>query len=211
MEPGESCVICTNMERVDTKDKKYVWFVTKNGLIKKTALSEYAGFKRKTGMQATGLREGDSIASVWIGDDSDILMVSEEGMVIRFASANITATGKTAIGVQGIKLGSTDHTSFACNIHEGDRLLVVYDNGYGCKISESDFTRQNRAGKGVKLCRVNGSKICAGITIVDNSLVLISGDASNICIDETDIKLGSRTSMPIKLIKDNKIVSIARV
>lgn len=211
MEPGESCVICTNMERADTKDKKYVWFATKNGLIKKTALSEYAGFKRKAGMQATGLREGDSIISVWIGDDSDILMVSEEGMVIRFASTNITATGKAAIGVQGIKLGSTDYASVACQIQSGKKLLVVYQNGYGNKIDETEFTRQNRAGKGVKLGGAGISKVQSAITLDDDDMVLVSGDKTSICLDIQDIKLGARINAPIKLIKDNKIVSIARV
>ena len=211
MEAGEKCVICTSMARSENENQKYIWFVTKNGLIKKTALSEYAGFKRKTGMQATGLREGDSLASIWIGTDDKILIITEEGMGIKFDSKNIGISSRTATGVQGSKLGATDHVAFACNIKDDDELLIVYENGFGKRISATDFVMQNRAGKGLKLNGTEISKIKTGITILNDDLVLISGETNNICINITDIKLGNRTTAPIKLIKDNKIVSIARV
>ena len=211
MEPGEECVICTSMIRNEANSEKYIWFATKNGLIKKTNLKEYAGVKRKGGVQATNLREGDSIVSVWIGDDSDIVIISQEGMVIRFAGTSITATGRGSTGIQGIKLGATDYTSVACQIQSGKRLLVVYQNGCGNKIDETELTRQNRAGKGVKLGGTGISKVQSAITLNDDDMVLVSGDKTSICLDAKDIKLGARTNAPVKLIKDNKIVSIARV
>lgn len=211
MEPGESCVICTNMERNDAKDQKYIWFATKNGLIKKTALSEYAGFKRKAGMQATGLREGDSLASIWIGTDDKVLMVTEEGMGIKFDSKSIGASSRTATGVQGIKLGATDHVAFACNINDSDGLLVVYENGFGKRLDATSFVNQNRAGKGLKLGGTEAGKIKAGLTIQNDDMVLVSGETSSICVGINDIRLGNRTTTPVKLIKDNKIVSVAKV
>ena len=211
MEPGEECIICTSMIRNEANSEKYIWFATKNGLIKKTNLKEYAGVKRKNGVQATNLREGDSIVSVWVGDDSDIVMISQEGMIIRFAGTSITVTGRSSTGIQGIKLGATDCVSVACQIQSGKRLLIVYQNGCGNKIDEAELTRQNRAGKGVKLGGTGISKVQSAITIEDDDMVLISGDKTSICLDAQDIKLGTRTNAPIKLIKDNKIVSIARV
>jgi len=208
MEPGEECVTITSMVRNETGSEKYVWFATKNGLIKKTALKEYGGLKRKGGLQALGLREGDSLASVWIGENTHILMVTEEGMGIRFDGASITPTGRSALGVQGIKLGVSDHVAFACHIDNSQRLLVVYETGLGKKIDGNEFHLQVRAGKGVKL---GGKGIVSGLTISDDDLVLISGTTNSICIGSTDIKLGNRTSTPMQLIKDNKIVSVAKV
>ena len=189
----------------------YVLVYLKNGLIKKTALKEYAGLKRKGGLQALGLRTGDSLVSVWVHENSHILMVTKEGMSIRFDGTGITPTGRTAAGVQGIKLGVSDHVGFACPIIPGERLLVVYENGLGLKVDETDFICQVRAGKGSKLGGATISPVISGITINDDSMVLVSGETSSICIAASDIRLGNRTSAPTKLIKDNKIVSIARV
>lgn len=211
MEPGESCVICTSMERNDAKDQKYIWFVTKNGLIKKTALSEYAGFKRKAGMQATGLREGDNLVSIWIGSDDKVIILTEEGMGIKFEGSSISVSSRTSTGVQGIKLGASDHVACACNIKDSEKLLVVYEDGFGKKISAIDFPTQNRAGKGLKLGGTEAGKVKSAITLNDDDMVLVSGDKTSICLDAQDIKLGARTNTPVKLIKDNKIVSIARV
>jgi DNA gyrase subunit A len=213
MEPGESCVTITSMVRNETGSEKYVWFATKNGLIKKTALKEYAGLKRKGGLQALGLRAGDSLVSVWVHENSHILMVTKKGMSIRFDGTSIAPTGRTAAGVQGIKLGISDNVAFACPIEStpGERLLVVWESGLGKKVDTNDFICQIRAGKGAKLGGVEVSKIRSGVTIRDDSMVLVSGETSSIVLAATDIKLGNRTSTPIKLIKDNKIVSIARV
>jgi len=213
MEPGESCVTIASMVRDRGQTQRFVWFATKKGLIKKTNLDEYGNLKRKGGLQALGLREGDSLVSVWIHENSHILMVTEEGMSIRFDGTSIAPTGRTAAGVQGIKLGISDNVAFACPIEStpGERLLVVWESGLGKKIDTNDFICQIRAGKGAKLGGAEVSKIRSGVTIRDDSMVLVSGETSSIVLAVTDIKLGNRTSTPVKLIKDNKIKSIARV
>ena len=211
MIPAEKVAAITSMTR-NTEDK-YVWFVTQKGLIKKTNLSEYNGTKRKTGITALGLREGDSLVSVWIGNNSDILILTQKGQGIRFDGTDVGATGRTASGVCGIRLNSDDSVACGCCCRGSDpneRIFIFYSTGDGKLVYLREFSRQGRGGKGV---RVAGSvSIVSAIgCLSDSDNIFISGDKSSICLSVKDISAGSRTSSPVKLIKDNRIVSVARV
>ena len=218
MEPTEQVAAVTSVARTEN-DGKFVWFVTKRGLIKKTNLSEYIGTKRKAGIQAINLREGDAIVSVWVGDNSDIVILTKEGMGIRFDGTTVGATGRTSVGIQGIKLASDDEAAVGLSLRStgtnnsnnaDGQVFIGCSDGTGKRIMVSEFTKQNRAGKGLKIA--HSGKICTGIYLSEGSgSMLLCGNTGSICVSTDDITLGSRTSSTIKLIKDNNLISATRV
>ena len=105
MEPSEKPAIIYSIYR-DT-DAKYVFFTTKNGTVKKTSLEEYISTKKKSGITAINLREGDSLASVCLIKDEDIILLTKDGMGIKFNSLDIGATSRTTIGIKGIAMKET--------------------------------------------------------------------------------------------------------
>ena len=218
MAPAEQVAAITSATRTVSMGQ-YVWFITKRGLVKKTNLSEYVGNKRKAGIQAITLREGDAIISVWVGENSDIVILTKEGMGIRFDGATIGATGRTSIGIQGIKLADNDEAAVGfCTRQTGEnsntnaiwQVFIGCSDGTGKRVMVSEFTKQNRAGKGLKI--THSGKICTGI-FLDSSTgsILLSGNTGSICVNVDDITLGSRMSSTVKLIKDNNLISAVRV
>lgn len=206
----ERVVAITSAVRVSKQNDEYVWFITKNGLIKKSNLSEYTGSKRKTGMQALSLRDNDALINVWIGKNSDILMLTENGMSIRFDGSTISATGKTSSGVIGMKLNDDDNVAIGLPINNNDIVFIGYTNGAGKRCSEKDFVRQNRSGKGLKV--TGPDKITIGCTHTnEEDTLFISGDVTSICVKAKDIPLGNRTSGSVKVIKDNHLVTAVLV
>jgi len=218
MEPTEQVAAVASVARTENAGK-FVWFITKRGLVKKTNLSEYIGTKRKAGVQALNLREGDAIISVWVGDNSDIVILTKEGMGIRFDGATVGATGRTSVGVQGIKLASDDEAAVGFNLgstgtnninNANGQIFIGCSDGTGKRIMVNEFTKQNRAGKGLKI--THSGKICTGVYLGEGSgSLLLSGSTGSICVSTDDITLGSRTSSTIKLIKDNNLISATRV
>jgi len=209
MDPGESVVAVTSIAR-DTKEGKFVWFITHNGLVKKTNISEYTGTKRKSGIQAISMREGDRLVSVWVGGNTDILLLTEKGMSIRFDGATIGATGRTSVGVQGIKLNADDYCACGLGVTENEQVFIGYSDGSGKRCSVKEFTKQNRSGKGLKIGCV-GSIVAGVAGIIDSDSLFISGDTGSICVKVTEIPLGGRMSAPVKVIKGSKMVTAARV
>ena len=219
MDVGEVVVAATTVAR-DMPTGKFVWFVTKNGLVKKTAITDYAGTKRKAGIQAIGLREGDAIANVWIGDTSDILLITEKGMSIRFDGSTIGTTGRTSAGVQGIKLNADDHVAVGLGVHEQlcvngksntpGQVFIGYSDGSGKRCLVSEFTKQNRAGKGLKV-GITGTAVTGLADILDSDSLFVSGDTGSICIKASDITLGGRMSTPIKVIKGRQLLTVTKV
>ena len=186
---------------------------------KKTNISEYNGAKRKQGVQAIGLREGDSLISVWIDENSDILIFTKEGMCIRFDGSSIGPTGRIATGVQGIKLTDNDEAAVAtCVGYERDgtgkvtsrQVFIGCSDGSGKRVMVSEFTRQNRAGRGLKFTH-SGQVVSAIGDIEESDNLFISGDAGAICVKANDIALGSRISASIKVIKGSKLLNVVRV
>lgn len=218
MAPAEQVVAITSAERTDTTGQ-YVWFVTKRGLVKKTLVSEYVGTKRKGGVQAIKLREDDSIIGVWVGSNTDILILTKEGMGIRFDGATVGATGRCSVGVQGIRLADNDEATVGISLGQDgssnskDALGQVFigcSDGTGKRVMVNEFTKQNRSGKGLK---VNHSgKIVTGVGGLESTgSLLLCGNTGSICVNVSDIPLGSRASSTIKLIKDNNLVSAVGV
>ena len=195
-------------------DAKYLLFTTKNGICKKTALEEYTSTKKKTGIAAINLKDGDSLVSVNLIKDEDIILMTHEGMAIKFNSSEISASGRATSGVKGITLKTDDYVVSALPVrHDTDEIAIFSERGLGKKIKMDELILQKRAGKGLivyKPTDVSG-KICAGALISDEDSILIVGAASSICISAQDVPLLSRGSLGNQLIKGTSITSVSKV
>lgn len=195
-------------------DAKYVLFVTKNGIVKKTALEEYVGTKKKTGIAAINLKENDTLASVSLIKDEDLILVTKNGMAIKFNSMEISASGRATSGVKGITLKDDDCVVSALPVrNSSDQLAIISEKGLGKKIDLKELVIQKRAGKGLivyKPTDVSGKIACCAL-VADEDSVLIAGKVNNICISAKDIPLLSRGSLGNQLIKGTDVTSVSKV
>ena len=212
METNENPTIIYSIYR-DT-DAKYVLFVTKNGLVKKTTLEEYVKTKKKTGIAAITLKEGDSLAAVSLIKDEPIVLVSAEGMVINFNSSEITATSRATSGVKGIALKEGDSIIAALPIrHKEDDLAVFSETGLGKKMKLAEFISQKRGGKGLigyKPTSATGPLMGAALVANDDTILFV-GDKNSICTNASEIPLLSRTSIGNQMIKTDKLMSVSKI
>lgn len=207
LEPNEKIIAVTSLHR--QKLPQFAIFVTKQGMIKKSFLSEYLGAKRNAGIAALKLREGDSVASVIFQDLEDIIIITKNGMNIRFGTKEIGAVGRNTLGVKGINLNENDEVLVALPIHkESDEVAVFSADGNGKKVPLKEFTPQARGGKGTILHR--GTLIGAAM-VSDEDNILVSGNKTSICISAKDISSQSKSGTGVILIKDNKVLSVAKL
>ena len=209
MEDDESATMIYSIYR-DT-DAKYVLFVTKNGIVKKTTLEEYVKTKKKTGIAAISLKEGDSIASVNLVKDEDIVLVTNGGMIIRFNSMDIGTTARATAGVKGITFKEeNDYIVAALPVrHKDDQVAIFTAGGAGKKFPLSEIMTQKRAGKGV-ICHKGGG-VATATLVSDEDSILIVGDKTSVCIPATEIPLLGRQSLGNLMIKGSQIKSVTKV
>lgn len=205
---GEKFVTVASIAR-STEQSHFVWFVTQNGIIKKTSLSEYTGMKRKTGVIATTLKEGDALAKVFIAPDSQIMIFTKNGMALRFDGKNVSVSSRTAIGVKAINLNDGDIVADALYLSGEKSIMIFAANGMAKRVPVTDFVIQNRAGKGL-ICHKAGN-VVAACPVNEDNMILVVGDTSTICVSAADVTEGSRAAQGVMTIKGNNIVGIARI
>lgn len=189
---------------------KYVFFATKNGIVKRVPLNEYRETKRATGIIALTLRENDHLAAVTFIEDENIMLFTKKGMSIRFASSDLPISSRIAQGVKGITLGEDDEVISCLPIHKTtDYLAIVSADGLGKKVDLKEFNLQGRGGKGLIISKTE----VAGAALVDDTdSLLISGNRTSVKIDAKDIPLQGRVTQGVILIKDNdRVVSISKI
>ena len=195
-------------------DAKYVLFVTKNGLVKKTSLDEYVKTKKKTGIAAIALKDDNELAVVSLVQDEQLILVTKNGMAIRFDSKEISPTSRTTSGVKGITLSDGDYIVSALPVRNiNDKLAIFSHNGMGKKIDLTELPIQKRAGKGLMVYKPTDATghISAAALVEDADSVLILGDKSSICIEASEIPNLSRASIGNIIIKNNKVLSVSKV
>ena len=195
-------------------DAAYVLFVTKNGLVKKTPLDEYVKTKKKTGIAAITIKEGDELAVVSLIKDEQLILVTEKGMGIRFDSKEISPTSRTTSGVKGINMGDDDRIVAAIPVRNAnDKLAIFVQGGMAKKFSLEELPLQKRAGKGLMCYKPTSStgNVAAATLIEDTDNVLIIGDSSSICIAGDEIPVLGRSSIGNQVIKNNIIKSVSKV
>ena len=188
----------------------FLVFVTKNGTIKKTALEEYFGVKKKTGVIAIKLREGDSIAGIDLGSNEDYMIITKNGMCIRTNLDEVPIASRATIGVKGIKLKENDEVISIHTLKEGNKYLVnLNKNGSGKKVKLEEFPVQGRAGVGVQLSKTEVADTCLlGDALTD---CLICAVNKSICISSDEIPNFTRTATGNQLIKHDNTVSITAI
>ena len=195
-------------------DAAYVLFVTKNGLVKKTSLEEYVKTKKKTGIAAISIKDGDELAAVSLVKDEQLILVTKNGMAIRFDSKEVSPTSRATSGVKGVNLGADDEIVAAIPVRNtNDKLAIFVNNGYCKKFSLDELPLQKRAGKGLmcyKPTDITG-KVVAATLVEDSDCVLILGDKSSICIEASEIPNLGRASIGNVVIKNSKVLSVSKV
>ena len=212
METDEEPAVMYSIYR-DT-DAAYVLFVTKNGLVKKTALDEYIKTKKKTGIAAISIKEGDELAAVSLIKDEQLILISKNGMAIRFDSKEISPTSRNTAGVKGINLADDDEIISAQVVRSTtDKLAVFSQSGMVKKFGLEELPVQKRAGKGLMCYKPTDSTgaVAAAALVEDADNVLIIGDKTSICIEASDIPILSRSSIGNIAIKNSKILSVSKV
>lgn len=208
--------IAAMIKTSDFDEGKYVVMVTKNGKIKRTALSAYKNV-RKNGLIAIGLDEGDEIAGVRMTDGSAQLFVAtRNGMAIRLEEEKIRSMSRSAHGVKAIKLRDGDYVVSMARVREGASLLTVTDKGYGKRTELDAYRIQNRGGFGLLNYKTGEEKgyVC-GIKVVDETddIILISNDGIIIRIRCDDVRIMGRYATGVKVMKvaeESRVVSFTR-
>ena len=194
-------------------EAKYVMFVTKKGLVKKTSLEEYTKTKKKSGILAIALKDNDELASVFLVKDEDVILITELGNAIRFNSLEVGATARATSGVKGIGLKENDAVSIALPVHDiNDQLAIFLNSGIGKKIKLSELPAQKRAGKGLAVSKLEDNDwVSAAALISDEDNILIVGNLTSVCISATDIPSLSRPAIGNIMIKGNQIKSVSKI
>ena len=211
LESDEHVIAITSLNR--KSNAKYVVFFTKNGLIKKTELEEYMKVKRGSGIVAINLKDGDSIANVNFLNDEDVIVITKNGMSIRFETKLISPIGRVTAGVKSIKLADDDEVLAGIPITDpNDYVAVFTEKGFGKKSKLEDFPVQGRAGKGVLIYKPTPAtgKLTGAVMISEKDNLLLAGRPNSICISATDVPLLTRASVGNIMIK-NDIISVVKI
>lgn len=199
------------------EDGKYLFMATEKGLVKKTPIRDYANV-RKTGLAAITLREDDRLIEVKITEeDEDIILATKYGQCIRFHEKDVRATGRISIGVRGMNLSDGDEVIAMQISTQGKELLIVSEKGMGKRTGISEFTAQNRGGKGVKCYKITektGNVVGMKAVEEDNEVMIINTQGIIIRMQCSDISILGRITSGVKLInlpEGEKVASVAKV
>lgn len=193
---------------------KYIIFVTKNGIVKKTALEEYLKTKRNCGIVAINLKDGDSIANIVFVNEEDLVLVSKKGLASHIKTSDIAATGRATIGVKGMKLDDGDFILSAMVVdNESEDIATFLSSGEGKRVSLKELPPQGRNGKGLAIFKPQGKEQLIGsLLVTDNTNLLIIGKPNSICISAKDLPIMStRTAKGNLLIENSQIISVTKI
>lgn len=193
---------------------KYLVMATKGGLIKKTALDEFANL-RKAGLIAIVLREEDELIGVELTDETDELMLATRmGQAIRFSETDIRAMGRNSMGVKSIDLAENDEVISVACVEEGKQVLAITQNGYGKRTDISEFRLQSRGGKGIMAMRLTDKTgLMAAQLLVheDEDIMLITDDGTIIRMPVNGISTIGRVSQGVRVMRvedESRIVCV---
>ena len=215
--PGEKITALIPIR--EYKEGRFLFMATKKGLVKKTPITDFANV-RKTGLAAITLRDDDELIEVkFTNNKKDILLVTKYGQCIRFHETDVRKTGRSSMGVIGMNLSDGDEVVAMQMNTQGEYLLIASEYGMGKLTEMSEFTAQNRGGKGIKCYKIlekTGNVVGAKAVHADNDIMMISTEGIIIQMACEDISVLGRVTSGVKLMsldpeKDVKVASIARV
>ena len=188
---------------------------TKSGIVKKTPIQDYANV-RKTGLAAISLKDDDELIEVKFTDNKkDIILVTKYGQCIRFKDTDVRSTGRVSMGVRGINLSDGDEIIGRCSCAlRGITFLIASEKGMGKRTSMSEFSVQNRGGKGVKCYKITektGNVVGVKAVNDDNEVMMITTEGIIIRIACSDISILGRITSGVKLMNLDEKVSVASI
>ena len=208
--PGERITAVIPINKFE--EDQYLMMATRKGLVKKTPIRDYANV-RKIGLAAISLRDDDELIEVKVTNNKkDIILVTKDGQCIRFKETDVRTTGRVSMGVRGINLMDGDEVVGMQLNSQGYYLLVVSENGMGKRTSISEFTCQNRGGKGVKCYKITektGNVIGAKAVNEENEIMMITTEGIIIRLQCSDISILGRITSGVKLINLSDGVTVA--
>ncbi|PZE19096.1 DNA gyrase subunit A [Paenibacillus xerothermodurans] len=215
IEQGETINAVIPVESFDPE--QHLFFATKNGLVKKTPLDDYANI-RKGGLIAITLREDDDLIAVRLTDGNrTIIMGTQQGISIHFPETDVRAMGRSATGVKGITIGEDDAVIDMDVVREDSSVLIVTSKGFGKRTPVSEYRLQTRGGKGIKTLNVtpkNGPVVGLKIVDDDEDLMIITALGTIIRTSMAGISMMGRNTQGVKLINirdEDEVATVARV
>ncbi len=213
--PNEKIATLIAIDESDSNE--FLLLSTKNGIVKKTKREEFKNIN-KSGLIAIGLREDDELIDVKVTNgNKKVLLVTRQGMSIKFDEKDIRHMGRTAMGVKGITLSDDDKVVSMSLADEGTDLLVVSENGFGKRTDINEYRTQIRAGKGIKTYNIaekTGNLVGAQMVNEDDEIMIINSDGVLIRLRVNEISLFGRVTSGVKLMKTDEevnVVSIAKI
>ena len=212
LQAGEKITAVLSLK--DYSQGQYLFMATKSGIVKKTPIQDYANV-RKTGLAAISLKDDDELIEVKFTDNKkDIILVTKYGQCIRFKDTDVRSTGRVSMGVRGINLSDGDEIIGMQLCSQGDYLLIVSEKGMGKRTSMSEFSVQNRGGKGVKCYKITektGNVVGVKAVKDDNEVMMITTEGIIIRIACSDISILGRITSGVKLMNLDEKVSVASI
>jgi len=212
LQPGEKITAVIPIR--EYTEGHFLFMATKKGIVKKTPITDYANV-RKTGLAAINLREDDELIEVKKTDNNqDIFLVTKYGQCIRFKETDVRKTGRTSMGVIGMNLTDGDEVVGMQMESQGDSLMIVSEKGLGKCTLISEFSPQNRGGKGVKCYKITektGNIVGVKAVNHDNEIMLITTEGIIIRIKVADTAFLGRITSGVKLINLDENVTVASI
>jgi len=212
---GEQVATCVPVR--DFTAGGYVFFVTRQGKVKKTELEAYS-HPRAGGIQAVGLEDGDQLMTARRTDGQREMMIATKlGMAIRFAEEEVRPMGRGAAGVRGIEVEDDDQVIAAAVVQEGAQILTITERGFGKRTPLEEYRLQGRAGKGIidiKTAGRNGTVVGMLQVRSGDDILLVTTKGKVIRIHADEVSSQGRNTMGVRIIDldaDDRVGSIARV
>ena len=210
--PGEKITAMIPIDEYG--ESKNLFMVTRKGIVKKTSLTEFSNVRKK-GLTAINLRDDDELIEVKNTDkDSEIFLVTKQGMCIRFKETDVRNTGRSTMGVIGMNLSDGDEIVGMQLQKQGDSLLIVSENGMGKRTYLNEFTVQNRGGKGVKCYKITektGNVIGVKAVTDENEIMMITTEGVIIQLRMEDISTLGRITSGVKMMNLDEGVRVAKI
>ena len=208
--------VTTLLAAREFKEDRHLMMITRQGIIKKVALSEFKNMRR-SGLIAVNLLPGDELVGALRVVKGDVVMVNTaRGQAILFEEEQVRPMGRTATGVKGISLDAGDYVIGIDKYRQGADVLIVTEHGYGKRVPLDEFKTQNRGGKGVKsieLTHKNGEVVASKVVSVDDELMILTSEGQIIRLQVEEISVQKRYARGVLLMRlpdNDRIVSIAR-
>lgn len=212
IEQGETVNAVIEVERFD--EDKYLFFATRQGIVKKTPIEDYINIRRG-GLIAVNLRDDDILIDVKLTDGKqEVIMGTAQGMSIRFQESDVRSMGRAATGVKGITLDDNDELIGMDVVVPDQDVLIVTAKGYGKRTPVSEYRKQTRGGKGIKTINVtdkNGTVVSLKVVKDEEDLMIITSSGTLIRTSMEGISTMGRNTQGVKLINIREDDSVATV